>query len=551
MLRKMRVVPGAVALIGVVYVTAFAAEDMQRSIVVDDASGGAARAITLTVCSSGCDFTSIQAAVNAASDGDKIELGAETFYENVIVGKGLTIQGAGRAATVVDGQLAGIVFVVGATAPVELSDMTIQNGGSTFPYGEGGVFGFMAELTVSNVLVQENQGPGIIAFTVETPTTIEHSMVRGHQRGVELVGVSTDLTSLSPIRIDTTEITGNARGIVGDGPINLRITKSMIGVAPLTADAISVAGRFPWAQPRVEVTGSTIEGVIRQAADAPCVLYSLPVCTHMDIRESTIVGSLRDLYVGELVASIVANTESPTCTVLDLPTAGFLSAYSLFTDLGCQPASDTNITNSDPLLLELADNGGPTPTHALHSDSAAIDAGGDECEPTDQRGVSRPQDGDGDGEASCDIGAYEYEREVLDVGVDIMPGSYPNSVNPYSRGVVPVAILGNDTFEVEDIDVTTLRFGPSGAAPTHSHPGHHLDQDLDGYMDLMVHFKTQDTGIVCGDSEARLSGSLLDGLPFEGSDTVQTVGCSSNRPGRRPGRTAERVRRRPARGLRY
>ena len=40
-------------------------------------------AATWTVCSSGCDHTSIQAAADAAGNGDTIELGAETFFENL------------------------------------------------------------------------------------------------------------------------------------------------------------------------------------------------------------------------------------------------------------------------------------------------------------------------------------------------------------------------------------------------------------------------------------------------------------------------------------
>jgi len=63
----------------------------------------------------------------------------------------------------------------------------------------------------------------------------------------------------------------------------------------------------------------------------------------------------------------------------------------------------------DMMLGPLVDNRGPTHTHALLPDSPAIDAGDDSiCPDTDQRGVIRPRDGDKDGDARCDVRAFEY-----------------------------------------------------------------------------------------------------------------------------------------------
>ncbi|MEM8532907.1 MAG: choice-of-anchor Q domain-containing protein [Chloroflexota bacterium] len=73
----------------------------------------------------------------------------------------------------------------------------------------------------------------------------------------------------------------------------------------------------------------------------------------------------------------------------------------------------------DPRLFSLADNGGPTQTHALRSDSPAIDAARKAspgnlfaCEEHDQRNAPRPTDGNNNGEAVCDVGAYEYNSTV-------------------------------------------------------------------------------------------------------------------------------------------
>jgi hypothetical protein len=59
--------------------------------------------------------------------------------------------------------------------------------------------------------------------------------------------------------------------------------------------------------------------------------------------------------------------------------------------------------DTDPKLAALADNGGPTATRAIGTDSPAYDAGEDAtCAKIDQRGVTRPQF------ARCDIGAFEF-----------------------------------------------------------------------------------------------------------------------------------------------
>jgi CSLREA domain-containing protein len=68
-----------------------------------------------------------------------------------------------------------------------------------------------------------------------------------------------------------------------------------------------------------------------------------------------------------------------------------------------------DLPSTDPKLGPLQDNGGPTLTHALLLHSPAIDAGDNSgCGATDQRGYHRPMDGDGDGTATCDIGAVEH-----------------------------------------------------------------------------------------------------------------------------------------------
>jgi len=85
----------------------------------------------------------------------------------------------------------------------------------------------------------------------------------------------------------------------------------------------------------------------------------------------------------------------------------------------------------DPLLDALAANGGRTETHRLPSQQAgdaatspAVDAAGSgACTNADQRGSIRPDDGDGDADFDCDVGAFELfvPRDDLNIGSVTVP----------------------------------------------------------------------------------------------------------------------------------
>jgi hypothetical protein len=106
--------------------------------------------------------------------------------------------------------------------------------------------------------------------------------------------------------------------------------------------------------------------------------------------------------------------------------------------------------------------------------------------------------------------------------IDIKPRSDVNPVNAFGRGVIPVAILGSDVFDVADVDATTLAFGPDEASPKHAVGGHVKDVNDDGFMDLLSHYPTPETGIAMGDTEACVTGETFDGMPLEGCDSINT-----------------------------
>ncbi len=134
----------------------------------------------------------------------------------------------------------------------------------------------------------------------------------------------------------------------------------------------------------------------------------------MSISNSTIVDNFSEVAgvveIGgttSISGSIVADNTPANCS-LALGDGGYNLESA--TDCGLRRTGDQQ--NIDPNLASaLADNGGPTQTLALLSGSPAIDKiPSASCPSTDQRGVTRPDDG----ESACDIGAYEFVDPVDD-----------------------------------------------------------------------------------------------------------------------------------------
>jgi hypothetical protein len=144
------------------------------------------------------------------------------------------------------------------------------------------------------------------------------------------------------------------------------------------------------------------------------------------------------------------------------------------------------------------------------------------------------QDEDGKYEiiaASYDGKIYVFESPIsatITVEIDIKPGSWPNHINPRSKGVIPVAILTTSTtvgesidFDAAAVEPLSVKFGPGEAVEVHG-KGHIKDVDNDGDPDMVLHFKTQETGIKSGDTEACLTGKTFDGKSIQACDTIKT-----------------------------
>jgi hypothetical protein len=118
----------------------------------------------------------------------------------------------------------------------------------------------------------------------------------------------------------------------------------------------------------------------------------------------------------------------------------------------------------------------------------------------------------------------------ITVEVDIKPGSTPNAINVRSKGVIPVAILTTSTargesvdFDAAAVDPKSVTFGPGLATMAHK-KAHIEDVDNDEDLDMVLHFRMQETGLQPGDSEVCLFGKTVDGKDIEACESIVTVG---------------------------
>ena len=124
---------------------------------------------------------------------------------------------------------------------------------------------------------------------------------------------------------------------------------------------------------------------------------------------------------------------------------------------------------------------------------------------------------------------------VIEVSVDIKPMSWPNPLNVRSRGVLPVAILGTEDFDVTQVDPATILL--EGIAPLRwaledvGTAGDPL-AGPDGFTDLTLKFGTQQIVAALGlvnDGDIvvlHLTGNLKaesGGTPIEGEDVVRII----------------------------
>jgi len=241
-----------------------------------------------------------------------------------------------------------------------------------------------ADLVLRNVSIvngRDSQGAGI---QIDKGTvTLDHVLVANNEAGANGGGIALTGPAAQLVLVNST-VSGNVAGFGGGGILSQGSV--IIRNSTITSNIAAVAGGF------YGNNGS------------------------LSLRNSIIAGN---------VDNDATNTVEPNCH--------FEAAVNLVYSGANQSNDDTcgaapTITIGDPNLGPLADNGGPTKTHALASLSSAIDAGTLCTETTDQRYVARNQG------TSCDLGAFEFN----DFGTFTFTIGPNVAVNP-KTGVVTVS----------------------------------------------------------------------------------------------------------------
>jgi uncharacterized repeat protein (TIGR01451 family) len=351
---------------------------------------------------------------------------------------------------------------------------TTVNNSTVHDNGEYGVrTRYWGELVVTNSTIRDNGRLGV--YSSRGPLVVENSTVSGNggglrsYRGAVTVVSSTVMDNTSgsggggiygeTLTVISSTICGNLAPY-GGGIAAKRIEMTGCTVCSNTAVITDGGGILHFGE-SMHLTNSTISGNRASRSGGGIAIRHSPTLNNVTVTDNTASGEGGGLYVGlgntlHVANSILAGNESSSSPALSPDCSGTLisQGYNLIQDTtGCFIGADTtgNVTGKDALLDPLADNGGPTLTHALLPGSPAIDAGNPAgCTDhlgglllTDQRGMPRA--------GRCDMGAYELERMALHFSrkAPSLPAAMPGDPLTYT-----IAIDNAGPREMSSVHVT-------------------------------------------------------------------------------------------------
>jgi hypothetical protein len=210
--------------------------------------------------------------------------------------------------------------------------------------------------------------------------------------------------------------TGNSAALWGGGLASDASTTSVSGSTFSGNSSTNIGGGLETSGTgSLTLTNITVSG--NQASTDGGGLYWTPGAGQVMILNSTIANNQAGTQGGNIYTGGVGGYTSNislknTLVGSGVPNncSGTVQTYgnNLENTNTCGLVATGDKINLNPNLGPLQNNGGATATHALRPGSLAVDAGANNgCPATDQRGVARPIDGNRDGSAVCDIGAFE------------------------------------------------------------------------------------------------------------------------------------------------
>ncbi|UEC43199.1 MAG: Cell surface glycoprotein [Methanothrix sp.] len=174
-----------------------------------EAEVGEALPVTHYVCLNGCAFTTIQAAIEAAVDGDTVEVGSGTYSENVVVDKRITLRGVdtGEGVPVVNAASNGSAVLLEAggsvleglhitnsgphpSAGIEVvSSDNIISGCSIWNSGWWGIYlkGGSTNNTVANSIASNSVNDGIMVFRSPGNRFVENTIMNNGDNGIQIL----------------------------------------------------------------------------------------------------------------------------------------------------------------------------------------------------------------------------------------------------------------------------------------------------------------------------------------------------------------------------
>jgi parallel beta-helix repeat protein len=205
-------------------------------------------------------FNTIQAAIGAAINGDTINVAAGTYIENITINKSITLQGADKTTTIIDGGNSGVVVLVSSTNNVIINGFTIKNSGSDINQHAGiGLVG-VSNVTIENNIITNNVTG--VAVMSSSNNNIKNNEIKNSARYGIVLEKHPSIPSFSTLNtVSGNTLTANARdGIYAgqDCNSNTITNNSISGATGTTEGSFEANGLYLWKSASNTITGNTI-----------------------------------------------------------------------------------------------------------------------------------------------------------------------------------------------------------------------------------------------------------------------------------------------------